>query len=414
VANSDFQTHLHLSYTFSEDGTSQVIQKYTLTNLSSDSAVNSYEFDILDALPTNLHAYDKYGKLSVKMLNSGTSTQKVLVPFSHITAGKGKTFDFYISFTGPTLTRVDGLWKVSFPVPDVANSINTLSAQLTVPSGWGKLLSLNTQIATASANSKTQTVHFSQNQLTNGTIFAVYGQKQVIGFRIPYEFKPPRNSFYIPADDPHQIIFIQDIFPARKNVTLTSDNRWQVTLTQKGSGASVSGFALVENGSTLSGAPNETVISNLASIPTSQVSQIEIIWQKPWQITPFVMFPSRIQIFNSGSQAVYHIPIQINSSDLSFSPGSVPNIPIIPPFGSVTIPITLKSSLLPAKEAYQVAISAGNSGLTYNLDSNYFIFWYVLLVIFITAALVAIAKITHHSWGLHFQKRRAKAGPLHR
>ena len=416
MANNDFKVDLNLSYTFAEDGSSQVIHKYTITNLGSSLAANTYEFDVLNSLPEDIQAYDQYGKLEMILLNTTQSTPKVLIPFSHLSVGKGKTNDFYLSYTGSTSSRVDGLWKVSIPIPATSQTVDHLSAQLIIPNTWGKLLSLNTQFATSSATSKSQIYKFDQDQLKTGNIYAVFGLKKVVGFEIQYNHNSSEDVIYLPSDNLHQNIFIQNITPQFDNILSDQNNVWFITFKNKIQSATVNGFALIDDGYSLSipGKTNSSRISDLDSIPSSAKSEILISFNKPWQITPFNLFPSSIQIFNTGSQAIYHTPLTIKSSDLIVNPNSIPNIPVIPPFGRITVPISLTSSYYPSQQTHHINISAGNRNITYNLESKYFIIWYVFLVFFITIIIISIGKITHHTWGIYFQKQKAKSSTLRR
>jgi hypothetical protein len=406
-AASEFRTRVQITYEFNPDGTSRVTQEYSLTNLTSQTTASAYEFGIIDAAPQNLTAYDHHGQLNLKTVSTGTGLTRVLIPFNQLTAGKGKTYNFFLSYTGPSVSQIDGLWKISLPVA-TSDSNQQITVQLIVPEQFGQPMTLNptTSSFLKKSGQLIYTFPFASAAQTSG-IYAIFGNLQLIGFTLSYSSVRRGTNLEIPTDKPGQLVFIQKVEPTPYDIIATADGKWLARYRKSVPQAIISGYLLLDASSSASfPSLGHLSLTNLTSLPQALPSIPQVRWHQPIQLLPLIAFPSRITITNSGPQAIYHLAVTLTPQNLFSTSPLQTIIPVIPPYGQFTLPVRLFTPLLPGLTGHQLGISAGSTQVTYNIDANLFILGYVAFAFIIIVVFITLGFFTHYAWGLHFQKRR--------
>ena len=188
---------------------------------------------------------------------------------------------------------------------------------------------------------------------------------------------------------------------------MATNGSWILRYNKHISEALVKGYLLVEASSSASFPESGSLsLTNLTSLPEPLPGKPEIVWSKPVQISPFLAFPSHIQITNSGSQAIYHVKINVDTQNLRLAEYSNRQIPVIPPFGKIILPIKVYTPWIPESNYYYLAVSAGNSLVTYNIDAYQFLLWYAFICFIIVVIFSSLGFIAFYSWGLYFQRFR--------
>jgi hypothetical protein len=414
-ASEQFQTRINVTYQFNQDGSSLVTQTYALTNLTSQTTASAYEFDILGNIPENLKAHDTHGEIDLKIVNHQSDLTRVVIPFNQLSAGKGKTYNFYLTYAGPKITKVDGLWKIILPNTSSSQPGQETTIRLIVPDKFGNPLTLYPTTSTVTRRDGTMIYDFpsSTGDITSG-IYAIFGDFTLLGFELTYSPVHRSDSLEIPNDKPGQLVFIQNIEPHPKNITAAESGSWLMSYDQPVSKSIVHGYLLVEaSSSAIFPQTGSLSLTNMTSLPEAKPGIPQILWEKPIQILPFAAFPSRLIISNPGSQAIYHLQIMIQSPDLVIDNTKPELIPVIPPLGQIYLPVKIFSDKLPHAGFHSVSVNAGISQVTYNVDARYFFLWYALLIIIGIIAFTALGGLTHYAWGLYFQKLK-KRGNLRR
>ena len=410
----DFHTRIQISYEFNPDGSSRVTQEYSLTNLTSQTGAAAYQFDILDKTPENLSAYDSHGKISLKLVSQQSGLTRVLIPFNQLSAGKGKTYNFFLTYTGPQISKVDGLWKITLPNTASMEPGQETIIKLVVPESFGQPLTLypTTSSVIKTAGRLYYTFPSSSAQLPG--IYAIFGDQSLVGFKLRYP-KPVSNvSLEIPRDKPGQLVFIQNIDPRPENIQISPEGNWTMNYSKAVDESVITGYLLLDASSSASFPQTGNLsITNLTALPEAVPSIPQISWLKPFQILPFFSFPSRITITNPGSQAIYHLLVSISSPKLIVNSDNDFRIPVIPPLGKIDIPLKLYSPYIPVSSSLQLYVSAGDTVVTYNMDAVYLLLWYGIVSSVIIIVFVILGFLTFRAWSLYFQKS-LRSGPLRR
>lgn len=406
LANDQFHTQITVFYEFDEDGTSQVTQSYALTNLTSQTGAAAYEFDLLASSPDALQAFDSHGAIDLKTVTHQSGLTRVIIPFNQLNAGKGRTYKFYLTYTGPKVSKVDRLWKITLPNTSSSSPNQDTLVQLSVPENFGHPLTLHpaTSDFTRKSNRLIYTFPKGSSEVSSG-IYAIFGNLNLVGFNLSYSSISKNSQLHIPKDQPGQLVFVQDIQPPPDNVMVTADGNWKIQYKKIPEASAIKGYILLDASASASfPQTGKLSLSNLTSLPEAIPSLPRVYWQKPFQLNPFFAFPSNIIVENSGSQAIYHLQIFLTPRKILTNGSTDINIPIIPPFGKVIIPMKFYSPLFPDLVNYQLTIQAGTTIVTYNIETQYFIIWYVTLIILTISIILSVGYFTYHTWGLHFQK----------
>lgn len=415
AASEQFHTKVQVTYHFDPQGNSQVTQEYSLTNLTSETGASSYEFDILDQTPQNLTAHDSHGSLNLKIVTHQSGLTRVLIPFKQLTAGKGKTYDFYLTYSGPSVSKVDGLWKISLPNTSSNNPNQDISIRLIVPEEYGRPLTLYPTAYSVLRDGQNLIYTFSSesDRISSG-IYAIFGKLNLVGFNLYYSPVKKGQKLEIPNDKPGQLVFIDQIEPFPDNISVNLDGKWEIEYLKNVEKSVVTGHLLVDaSSSAIFPETGYLSINNLTSLPEVIPSIPQIKWNKPFQILPFFIFPSSLNITNTGSQAIYHLKVVLESDNLDIISENDYLIPIIPPLAEVLVPIKLVTPYFPKSNTYHLSISAGDTQVTYNLDGKYFIIWYALLCTVIILIFTCLGGFTYFSWRLYLQRSK-RAGSVYR
>ena len=129
-------------------------------------------------------------------------------------------------------------------------------------------------------------------------------------------------------------------------------------------------------------------------------------WNPPWQFLPLVNNQSSISITNPNGLAYYRLPVQLGATGLTLAGLPPADISILPPFASLSIPVTFRSSVFPPPSTRLLSVQVGSQAITYNISDYQFILWYAVIALTITSLIFALALLALKAGHLHFQKPR--------
>lgn len=410
----EFSTDLSVSYTFSASGSSKVKEDFTVTNLTSQYLISSYDLDFPNGLPENLQGFDSRGRL-VFQPDNFSSGKRVRVLFNDVIAGKDRSLNFYLTYSGPTAAQKDEAWQIVIPRILSSHVLNSYKILLEVPPEYGSLIY-------SSVSPETELL-FSNTLISDQGLTAIFSHNRIFAIKLEYELANSESSnqtFYInlPTDTTSQKIYLKSFSPEPENVIIDSSGHWQgqYTLPPKSfllitvfGQVYTPDFEPLLNLSELGQNPINTVLSPDSYIP--HASNVSLLWHPPWQIFPFLATKSFLEIKNTGSNALYKLPLNYSVSGfhISLLPSEITELP---PNGSVKIPFSVFLPITQIFHPKSIILSSFPSSVTYNVSARYFLVIYVILTFIASLTFISIASFAYHTWSLFIQKRRKS--PLRR
>jgi hypothetical protein len=151
---------------------------------------------------------------------------------------------------------------------------------------------------------------------------------------------------------------------------------------------------------------SKNVTLEFSEYKDSPKTPLKIYWEKPFQIIPFFSFPSQVRITNFQGSALYKSFFVIKSDLLGSSKQIHQYFSVIPPFGTVNVPVSLKNSFWPSLIPHTLTVSASDQTVTYNIPRNLFIAWYACFASLCALFLILLAGFAIRSWSLYIQKHK--------
>lgn len=131
-----------------------------------------------------------------------------------------------------------------------------------------------------------------------------------------------------------------------------------------------------------------------------------VTWKPPFQISPFNPTTSYLHIKNTQGQAIYRLPVSISSTNIQLKSPSALVIPVIPPLGQTSLPITFaRQTLFNFKPKSYTAV-LGTQTMTYNIPGFSFLLWQTSVGLLISIIIITLAILASKAWSLHLQRRR--------
>ena len=430
--NPKFKTSLQVNYIYTASGSSTVKQNFTVTNLTSKYLSSNYEYQVIGPLPGNLTGRDAKGPLTIQTEKLNEATTLVRVLFNDVVAGINRSLKFSLTHDGPALFQKGETREMVIPTLTDYSSVSDYSVSLIVPQSFGVLAYSSPPPTSHKADpkAKTYTYIYRDNLIENVNIQAIFGNFQSWGLRLEYEIPNADTRFrqailLLPPDLSSQKIILNSFSPPPENVYADPAGNWlalyniPAKTTQKVTILGQARLIFPEDFS--SSVPNSSKISFSAQkqSPPEAIKpvktelyfetfsesspDIRLSWDKPAQIFPFLCRNTLIHIKNQGSSAIQHLPLTISSYGLNFKLEQ-PTVPIIPPQGTISIPLSVCATISELLDPKFLTISADNAKVTYNVPAQSILLFYVIVIVGFTLIIILAAAIAHHAWGIHFQK----------
>lgn len=166
-------------------------------------------------------------------------------------------------------------------------------------------------------------------------------------------------------------------------------------------------FAFVVHGHSSSDpAPVRQIQVAFAPYQDSVTPPLDVSWRKPWQLFPFYLSSNPLVITNNQHQALYRIPITLAAENLDLVSPSIGNIDQLPPYGHYSFGVSLRTPFLPDYRSKFIHFGVGPQHITYNIGTEVYLAWQILLGVFISLIIVALGLSTHHAWSVYHESRK--------
>lgn len=230
-ADDEFSTSYDVSYEVKSDGLTDVTQKITLTNLTSQYYVSNFTLTIGSTQVSDVIASDDGGVMETKADTSSNNKTAINVKFNQQVAGIGKKQTFTLKFKSKDFAQNLGkTWEVNLPRIPSSDNIESYNLILSVPSIFGDPTSISPRPKSESQTFNRLFFHYSKEQLDSG-VSVNFGTFQIFDFNLKYNLEnnslfPIITSVTLPPDTNYQDVLISRISPEPLNVTIDEDGNY--------------------------------------------------------------------------------------------------------------------------------------------------------------------------------------------
>ncbi|RJR28227.1 hypothetical protein C4564_06010 [Candidatus Microgenomates bacterium] len=227
----DFFVSTEAIYTIGDPDSTNVLYKIAITNAKTELHAESFELRLVDVYPNNVVAQENGKNIPVKLVRED-DTSLISVSFTESIVGEGKTRDFEISFTDPTLTKREGsLMEVSVPRLDNPEDFESYTVKLASPEVLGNAAFINPAPNTQVLRNGYYYYYFTQAQLVDSGVTAAFGNFQVYDFHLKYHLENPLQqsssvTIALPPDTTYQTVYYKQIEPRPTEIVLDEDLNW--------------------------------------------------------------------------------------------------------------------------------------------------------------------------------------------
>lgn len=225
-AANDFLSSYDVSYVIDHNGQTQVNQKITIENLTSEKYIKSYQVTVSSDKIFEITAGDSQGQININIQKNDGKTV-IKADFNDQVVGKGKKLVWNLSYKNPEIIEKHGLiWQIDIPTL-TADNIGTYNLSLTVPTTLGQMAFMSPQPKNTERQFGASTYIFDKNQF----ITATFGLFQAFDFNLKYHLKnvhgtPIATEIALPPQTAYQDIFIKNINPPPEDVRVDDDGNW--------------------------------------------------------------------------------------------------------------------------------------------------------------------------------------------
>lgn len=230
-AEKEFSTSYDVTYEVEEDASTQVTQKVTLKNLTSQYYASDFTLSVGSTSVSDIKASDETGVMESKTEVKDGKTA-ITVKFNQQVVGVGKNQNFTLKYRSRDFTQVTGkVWEINLPkLPEGAN-IESYNVVVSSPVSLGDPTFVYPQPKSQSQTFDRLFYTFNKDQLDKSGISLSFGKTQIFDFTIKNHLDntslfPLVTSVALPPDTPYQQVVINRLDPQPINVTVDEDGNY--------------------------------------------------------------------------------------------------------------------------------------------------------------------------------------------
>lgn len=232
-ANNDFLTTVKIEYRYNDRGESQVTHHLSLTNRISQIYATSFKYSLLGENPKGISGSDSNGPLDIQVATDSSQLTSITVHFTQPVAGKNKTREFSISYSGNPAVKKGQLWELRLPQFSSPEFADNYELHVYTPASFGDPASVKPNPISISRQDSPGYRHlfFGKDQITNSGIIATFGSFETLDFSLKYKLNnpdpEPRQFFVLlPPDTAYQKILLDKLSPEPSQVNLDESGNW--------------------------------------------------------------------------------------------------------------------------------------------------------------------------------------------
>lgn len=224
-AAGEFSTSYNITYSVSEDGTTEVTENIILKNLTDKFFPSSFSVTLPGTEVTEIIATDKQGNLETQTTRDGPNT-KVTISFSNQQViGVNKEYPWTLKFKDRGIARNLGkVWNVNIPKISQQTQVENLTLTLSVPTSFDDPDFISPQPGRVTESGGKINLNFTKNELLTSGISAIFGNSLSFEFENSYFLNnnsifPKYFNAVIPGNSAYQKVYIESINPRPENVS---------------------------------------------------------------------------------------------------------------------------------------------------------------------------------------------------
>lgn len=231
LAENEFSTSYDVAYDISADGVTEVTQKITLKNLTSQYYASNFTLTIGSTTVSGIVASDPSGQMETKVEKQNNKTV-ITAKLNQQVVGVDKTQTFTLKFKSNDFAQVIGkTWEVNLPRLPESKNIEGYNLLLSVPVSFGDPTSISPTPKSESQTYERLYFSFSKDQLEKSGVSVNFGTNQVFDFTLKYSLEnsalfPTLATITLPSDTEYQDVALAKVNPEPLNVTIDEDGNY--------------------------------------------------------------------------------------------------------------------------------------------------------------------------------------------
>lgn len=223
VRAADFAFDYLVNYDVLGNGSTSVLQKVTVTNLTSTVYAQNYTLSIASEKISDVRAKDNSGIIT-PLIAQGQGQTVITIPFNVISAGIDKKFEFEISYvSGDIAKKIGRVWEIIIPGLEKSEDVRSYTITLSTPADFPSAAYFSPQ------PKNPRKWAFAEHRGKGVT--AAFGDYQRFDFNLNYHLEntssqPHIQEITLPSDNAFQKIIISNISTLPQNVTVDADGNW--------------------------------------------------------------------------------------------------------------------------------------------------------------------------------------------
>lgn len=224
-AAGEFSTSYNITYSVTEDGTTEVTENIILKNLTDKFFPSSFSVTLPGTEVSEITATDKQGNLEIQTARDGPNT-KVTVSFANQQViGINKEYPWTLKFKDKGIARSLGkVWNINIPKISQQTQVENLNLILSVPTSFDDPQFISPKPSRTTESGGKINLNFTKNELLTSGISAIFGNS--LGFEFENSYILKNNSIFpkyfnivIPGNSAYQKSYIQSVDPRPENVS---------------------------------------------------------------------------------------------------------------------------------------------------------------------------------------------------
>ncbi|HUQ85878.1 MAG TPA: transglutaminase domain-containing protein [Candidatus Limnocylindrales bacterium] len=223
-ASSNFITDYKVIYNIEKTGQTLVNIEISLTNKTSKNFATEYQMNLGFDDISDFKSSDVQGNINAKLQKKENGYDAIL-PLNRKSVGEGKKNTFNISFLTKSITKNNGdIWDINIPGISNPSDYNKFEVVVKHPDSFGKPTYIK-------PNFGNDSLIFDKESLGKSGISIGFGKEQNYQFDLTYHLKNPnlypiKTKIALPPDTGYQRVFIKDINPRPKSISIDQDGNW--------------------------------------------------------------------------------------------------------------------------------------------------------------------------------------------
>lgn len=227
VRASDFDTTSETFYYLDNPPVVKTVHKIIIKNITPTVYLKSYSLVFSEAQIEGVNCLsDNSPTPCVRYTENGRT--HIRVDFNNVVTGQNATRHLEITYLNNSLAKLEGNTTDIFLPSQAEDVFSQNFVYLYVNKKLGGPIYFSQKANTISENNTYRIYSYKEEDLGRG-VWGSFGDTQYYNFTLGYQINGTPHSIALPPDTAYQRIYLNDISPQPKNVTVDVDGNWMAT-----------------------------------------------------------------------------------------------------------------------------------------------------------------------------------------